>query len=75
MGLSLIGSALDEEGTLRVQLAGPGRAVVRFYCAGRPEVSDRGEAVATEWDRATGGGRVVIAREGEAEEFSLRIAL
>ncbi|HEY3397625.1 MAG TPA: hypothetical protein VGM19_08205 [Armatimonadota bacterium] len=72
-GLKLIESSWDE-GALRLQLAGPGRALVRFYCASQPEVSEYGQPLDIEWDAATGTGRVMIDRGEESEELTISVA-
>ena len=71
VGLTLVDSSL-QDGALRVQLAGPGRALVQFYCAGQPEVRDGGRVVEAEWNPASGLGRVMISRGAAGEELSLR---
>lgn len=70
VGLSLTGAEV-EDGVLRVQLAGPGRALVRFYCARQPEVRDGGQVVETEWDTGTGLGKVMMSRGAGSEELTI----
>jgi len=72
-GLRLIASSMDQ-GTLRVTLAGPGRAMVRFYCQRRPDVRDRGQAVPTDWDSSSGIGRLVISRTEQADDLVIQTA-
>ena len=71
VGLWLIESSL-EHGSLRVRLAGPGRALVLFHAECKPDVCDRGQEVPVEWDPATGIGRLVVRRREAAEELVIR---
>jgi hypothetical protein len=71
--LKLIDAALDH-GTLRLQLAGPGRALVRFYSLRPPTVCDGGQPVAVQWDAAAGHGQVMISRTHTAGELTIETA-
>jgi hypothetical protein len=71
VGLRLLSSRLDA-GALRLDLAGPGRALGRFHAASRPVVVDGGRELACRWDEGTGVGWVEVCRGPEAVEVLLR---
>lgn len=68
VGLQL-GESEWREGALHLSLAGPGRALVRFYCPHQPYLSDAGKVVSCVWDQRTGIGWVEVARTAEAAEL------
>jgi hypothetical protein len=70
VGLRLLGSAL-EGGRLRLSLAGPGRAWVRFYAPIAPVVIDAGHVLDCRWDAATGLGWVEVSRGEETGELRI----
>lgn len=70
VGLRLLGSG-EDRGGLRLSLAGPGRAWVRFHAPTAPVVVDAGRRLDCRWDAATGLGWVEVSRGEEAGEFRI----
>ena len=73
VGLRLI-DASAADGVLHVQLAGPGRALIRFYSPSKPEVLDRRQPAPATWDPKTRIGRLEVSRGTTAEELTIRSA-
>ena len=70
VGLQL-GESAWKEGELHLSLAGPGRALVRFYCPRQPYLRDAGKVVSCIWDHGTGIGWVEVARGTKTQEISI----
>ena len=71
VGLQLLGSRLVDV-ALHLNLAGPGRALVRFHANQQPAVTQAGLEIPCTWDPATGIGWVEVARGAETQEISIR---
>ena len=73
VGLRLI-DASSADGVLHIQLAGPGRALIRFYSPTKPEALDRQQQVPVNWDPTTRIGQLEIYRDTTAEELTIESA-
>ena len=62
-----------DQDRLHASFAGPGRAIVRFYCKDRPTVYDAGTIVVFDWDSVTGIGRTEITRDISEAEFVIKM--
>ena len=71
VGLRLI-DASSANGALHVQLAGPGRAMIRFYSELKPEVFDRQQQMVVTWNPTTRIGRLETSRNDSTAELTIR---
>lgn len=71
VGLELRGSRV-EGGALYLELAGPGRALLRFHAPAPPQVRQGSQELPCSWDAGTGIGWVEVARGTEVQEICIR---
>lgn len=71
VGLRLLATRWDQNG-LHAEMAGPGRAFVRFYCDHPPFVQDAGHPLDVAWDQKTGMAQIEIQRSASEGELMIR---